>query len=127
MIAMRILLTLLGLCFLPACLMSQSERHTPLDPAAVATIRPGETTVQNVLDLLGAPNEVVQLGKRSAFRYDYSVEKQSGLFLIVVALLGTDTQQDRAWIFFGETGLVTHAGSTFDAQTAEYALPGMGD
>lgn len=118
------LLPLLCLPLFTSCLLSESRSHAPLDGERVAAITPGESTVQDVLDLLGAPNEVVQLGRRSAFRYDHSVEKQTGLFLILVAVRGVDTQQDRAWIFFDEGGVVSHAGSTLQAGDAAFNLLG---
>ena len=124
MTAMLRFLPLLCLPLLTSCVLSESKSHAPLDGERVAAIRPGESTVQDVLDLLGAPNEVVQLGRRSAFRYDHTVEKQAGLFLIVVGLRGVDTQQDRAWVFFDEAGVVSHAGATLQAGDAEFQLVG---
>ncbi len=122
---MQRLLSLLGLFLFSSCLLSQSESYAPIPTQSVQAIHPGVTTAQEVLDLLGAPNEVVQLGHRSAFRYDHTVEKQAGLFLILFALRGVDVQQDRVWIFFDEEGVVTHAGATLQAKDAEYSL--MGD
>lgn len=120
---MRIWFPLLCAPLFGACLLNETREHAPLDPEAIASIEPGTTTAQEVLDSLGAPSEVVQLGKRSAFRYDHTLQKQSGLFLILIALNATDVQQDRAWIFFDEQGVVTHAGGTFDAETTEYRMP----
>lgn len=123
MTAMSRLLPLLLLPLLPGCLVSKTVNHEALDPAAVAAIRPGESTAEDVLELLGAPNEVVQLGRRSAYRYDHSVQKQAGLFLVLVGLRGVDRQEDRIWIFFDEEEIVMHAGATFEAADAAYALP----
>ena len=123
---MRFLLPLVFLPLLSACLMSESHRHTPLSSAALATLEPGVSSAGDVVEALGAPNEVVQIGKRSAYRYDHSVEKQAGLFLILVALRRVDTQQDRAWLFFDEAGVLTHVGATFDSNLAEYSLPWSG-
>ncbi len=123
MSAMRFLFPVLCLPLLTSCLLSDSRSQSAIDPERVAAIKPGETTAQEVLDLLGAPNEVVQLGRRSAFRYDYSIEKQAGLFLILVALRGVDTQEDRVWVFLDEAGLVTHAGATLQAADAQFGLP----
>ena len=121
--AMRFPLPLLLLPLLAGCVVSKSVSHAPLDADALASIEPGTTTAHEVMLLLGAPNEVVQLGRRSAYRYDHSIEKQAALFLIVFGVRGVDTQQDRAWIFFDESGLVTHAGSTLEAADADYDLP----
>jgi hypothetical protein len=75
------------------------------------------------VNALGAPTEVVQLGRRSAYRYDASVSKQVGLFLFVIALHGRDTQEDRAWFFFDENDLLTHRAATLAAGDAEFSLP----
>jgi len=119
---MRTLLPLLCLPLFSSCLLSDVRSHTSIDADRVAAIEPGRTTAQEVLELLGAPNEVVQLGRRSAYRYDHSVEKQAALFLVLVALRGVDTQEDRVWVFVDEGGVVTHMGSTLQADEAEFSV-----
>jgi hypothetical protein len=74
---------------------------------------PGETTAKDVVEALGAPNEVVQLGTRSAYRYDFTVEKTAGFTLIIITFLNDDTRADRAWLFFDKDDVLTHA--RFDA------------
>ena len=81
--------------------------------------------VGEVAQLLGAPLEVVQLGYRSAWRYEFTVEKQAALFLFVVGLRGVDNQADRVWVFFDEEGVVSHVGATFAGEDAEYSVPGV--
>jgi len=92
-------------------------------PEAVAQIVPGTSNADDVARLLGAPNDVVQLGRKSAWRYEHTVEKQSGLFLIVLGLQGVDTQSDRVWVFFDEDDNVSHIGSMHQAAEAEYDIP----
>ncbi len=107
------------------CLVDRSSTNVPLDPAAVAAIQPGVSTADDVTRLLGAPVEVVQLGRRSAWLYEYLLMKRAGLFLILFGTRGTDTQADRVWVFLDEQDRVSHVGATFDADEAEYALPGF--
>jgi hypothetical protein len=123
---MRILLTLLVPLLFSGCVLSESKQYTPLSPEEIASLEPGVSTASDVVMLLGAPTEIVQLGKRSAYRYDHTVEKQTGLFLILVALRGVDAQQDRAWFFFDEEQTLTHIGASFEAELADYSLPGFG-
>lgn len=111
------------LLLLPACVYSQGNRHQSLDPELIEALEPGESTARDVVNALGAPTEVVQLGRRSAYRYDASVSKQVGLFLIFVALHGGDTQEDRAWFFFDEDDLLTHRAATLAAGDADFLLP----
>ena len=108
---------------LPACLVSRNTVNEPLDEALIAQMRPGETTAAQVVELLGAPTEVVQLGRRSAYRFDATTTKQAGLFLLVVGFLNADTRSDRLWAFFDEQHLLTHYGATLTAGDPEYALP----
>lgn len=108
---------------LSGCFLSRSQANPPLPPEAVAAIEPGVSDANDVTRLLGAPNEVVQLGLRSAWKYEHTVEKQSAAFLILLGLRGVDTQADRVWVFFDEEDRVLHVGSLFQANEAEYDVP----
>ena len=92
-------------------------------PVSFPSWCPGQSTARDVVALLGAPSEVVQLGQRTAYRYDHTHEKQSALFLLVIAVRGVDAQQDRVWVFFDENLLLTHVGATYDAELSSYAVP----
>jgi len=120
---MRYAILLLTLLVLPGCFMNRSRINRPLVPEVVASLKPGTSTASDVVVLMGAPVEVVQLGHRSAYRYDYTHEKQAGLFLIILGLRGVERMQDRAWFFFDEQDVLTHVGATFEADTARYDVP----
>jgi hypothetical protein len=117
------------LCFalatplLGGCFLSRNTVNVPLHAEKSAALAPGRSTQSEVLAALGAPNEVVQLGYRSAWRYDHTVEKRAGLSLIVVTLLNSDVQQDRMWLFFDEHGVLACLGATLDAEKSVYELP----
>ncbi|QDV08921.1 hypothetical protein Poly30_44760 [Planctomycetes bacterium Poly30] len=114
----------LGLCALSSgCFVSRSLTNPSIPAETVAQIVPGQSDANDVARLLGAPNEVVQLGRKSAWRYEHTVEKQTGLFLILLGLRGADTQADRVWVFFDEDDNVSHIGSLLQASEAEYDLP----
>ena len=108
---------------LPSCLLSRSTTNEPLRAKAIAALAPGETTAEEVVEALGAPTEVVQLGHRSAYRYDATTVKQAGLWVLLVGFLNTDTRSDRLWVFFDEQGVLTHHGATLSADDAQWALP----
>ena len=120
---MRFLALLLTLALVPGCFISRTSINEPLDPSLVASLQPGTTTADQVLGLLGAPVEVVQLGHRSAYRFDASTTKQAGLWLVVVGFLNDDSRADRIWAFFDENDVLTHFGATFSAKKPEYAMP----
>ncbi len=117
------LLGLAGLLLLPGCFLSRSRSNPPIAPEVVAQLVPGQSTADDVTALLGAPNEIVQLGRRSAWKYEHTVEKQSAAFLILLGLRGVDVQADRVWVFLDEDGRVLHLGQTFQAEEAEYDVP----
>lgn len=116
------ILALLCLC-LPSCLVSRATFNEPLGPGALVGLEVGKSTSGDVVQRLGAPTEVVQLGLRSAYRYDHTVTKRTGLVLIIVGLLEAQTRSDRVWLFFDEQGTLTHHGSTFEAGEARYGMP----
>ena len=85
---MRLALCLLSLSLLPGCFLSRSHLNQPIAPETVERIVPSSTTAGEVAELLGAPLEVVQLGYKSAWRYEFTVEKQAPVFLFLVGLRG---------------------------------------
>jgi outer membrane protein assembly factor BamE (lipoprotein component of BamABCDE complex) len=117
------LLWSLPLLFLTACFVGRTSNNEPIDRTAIAQLEPGKTTSQQVVESLGAPADIVQLGRRSAYLYKHSIERNTGLLLIVVGLYNEDTRSDRVWVFFDENGLLTHYGSTLAADRAKRAMP----
>ena len=121
----RLLLTcvLSAVSLTPGCFIARTTVNTPLRHAELAAFEPGKTTAKDVVEKLGAPNEVVQLGTRSAYRYDFSVLKRGGFTIIVLTLLNDDTHTDRVWLFFDSKDVLTHSGATLQSTYAEYAMP----
>lgn len=121
---MRNLLLCLALVQLAAgCFISREMTNVPLTPATLSSIAPGTTTSTQVVELLGAPNEVVQLARRSAYRYEFEKAKRAGLVLFVVNFYNLDARADRVWVFFDEEDVVTHVASSFDSDEVEWAMP----
>jgi hypothetical protein len=111
------------LLLLPACAIGRQETNGPLDATLVARLKPGVTTAKQVVETLGAPTDVVQLGRRVAYRYDASATKSAGLFLVVFNMFGQDTRSDRVWVFFDEKDVLTHYGASLAVHRTQYALP----
>lgn len=113
------------LCALLAsgCFVQRAHRNSRIDPGAVAQLVPGETTARQVVELLGAPTDVVQLANRSAYRYDFIVEKQATLFLVLLILRGIESNSDRVWVFFDENEVLSHIGTTFESGEPGYRVP----
>jgi len=108
---------------LSGCFMSRDRVNEPLQRAQIDSLVPGTSTATDVVVALGAPSEVVQLGKRSAWRYDFTAKKTSGFTLIIVTFVNTDARSDRCWLFFDESDVLQHVGTTLDAADTQYAMP----
>ena len=116
----------IGALVLPlcACYMGQATFDQELDPKAIAQLQAGKSTASDVVELLGAPNQVVELGDKSAWLYESQSTKHMGLWLLVFGAYGADTQADRCWVFFDADGNLTHVGASLHADQAEYHLLG---
>ena len=108
---------------LSSCFLSRTQINDRIDPGHIAALVPGETTARQVVESMGAPVSVVQLARRSAYRYDFRKSKTSGLWLLIVFLRGVDVKEDRVWVFFDENEVLTHVGTTFQADLASYGAP----
>ena len=117
------LLSLALLLILPGCFTTRKTINQQLSSEAAAQVAPG-TPAADVVELLGAPTDIVQLGHRSAYLYEFQQTKMTGLLAGVVGFMNSDTRSDRVWIFLGPGGdTVTHVGSSFDADKAENRMP----
>lgn len=121
----RVLCTLLLPLALGSCFFGERRMNSPIDPAAVAGLEIGRSTAEEVTAALGAPEQVVELGQRSAWLYRHDREKNTGVFLIVLGLYGEDVQSDRVWAFFDENGVLSQLGASLQAEDAEYGVPGF--
>ena len=113
----------LSLLSLPGCIMARQSDNEPLDAARIAQLVPGKTTAKEVVDLLGAPTEVVQLHKRSAYHYEHTVTKHSGLIMLVLNFGHSDARSDRLWVFFDENDKLMAVGNTLASHHTQYAMP----
>ena len=105
-----------------SCVMSEMTIGQPLESSAISQLQPNHSSAQDVADLMGAPNQVVELGNKSAWLYEAQKERLAGIFLLVFGTSGQDTQFDRCWVFFDENGLLTHIAWSLKSNTAEYKL-----
>jgi hypothetical protein len=111
------------LLLLPACAFARQGTNEPLDVPTVRAFVPGKTTAREIVERLGAPTDVVQLGRRTAYRYDGTTTKSTVLFLLLINFANQDTRSDRVWVFFDERDVLTHCGASFGTHRTQYALP----
>ena len=116
-------LALFLLFFSAACGIARQDNNEPLDAAIVRALEPGKTTAREVSERLGAPTEVVQLGRRTAYRYDATTAKGALLFLLIINFANQDTRSDRLWVFFDEKDVLTHYGASFGTHRTQYSMP----
>jgi hypothetical protein len=108
---------------LAGCFVARNTVNEPIERAAVGELVPGTSTAADATALLGAPSEVVQLGYRTAYRYDFLTTKRAGITLLIVTFFNDDTHADRVWLFFDKDDVLTHLGATIEADEAAYAMP----
>jgi hypothetical protein len=111
------------LLLLPACAFARQDVNEPIDIPTVRGFVPGTTTAREVVERLGAPTDVVQLGRRTAYRYDGATTKSTVLFLLLINFANQDTRADRVWVFFDEKDVLTHFGASFGTHRTQYAMP----
>ncbi len=109
--------------FAPACALGRMGQNDPLDAPAIAVLKPGTTTAREVVERFGAPTEVVQLGRRTAYRYDATTTKGAVLFLVVLNFANVDGRSDRLWVFFDQNDVLSHYGASFGTHRTQYAMP----
>lgn len=117
-------LSLLALFCLTSCFLGERQVNSPLDPSDLVGLEIGVSTAEEVTAALGAPEQVVEIGNRSAWLFRHDKQKNTGLFLLIIGLYGEDQQSDRVWAFFDENGVLSQLGTTFEAKKAEFGLPG---
>jgi len=111
------------LLVLPGCFATRSTVNQQLSADAASQIGPG-TSAAEVVELLGAPSDIVQLGHRVAYLYEFQQSKMTGFLATVVGFMNSDTRSDRVWIFLGPGGTeVTHVAASFDADKAQNGMP----
>ena len=95
----------------------------PFDENSLKQVTTGRTTAGEVTQLFGPPNKIVKLSNGNAYVYERSIEKATGLWIVVLTFANWDKQYDRIAFFFNNEDVVTHIGSSFNAETACYAMP----
>ena len=67
----------------------------------------GESTRDDVLNLLGPPSQVISLGDESVLYYLFEHSRGEGLILILYNRMRIDTRYDRAIFFFDGNDVLT--------------------
>ena len=112
-----------ALVALSGCYVSKKIDDRPWPAEVVSKIEVGKTTKAEVLKLLGPPKQVIRLLESEAYMYVASVEKNSGLVLLILNLSRSDRQYDAVTVIINRQDIVTAVGSRFSADEASYGPP----
>ena len=119
----KLVVLVAALGVLNGCYVSKKRDDRPLRSEVVAAIQVGKTTKAEVLQLLGPPKQIIRLLESEAYMYVASVEKNSGLVLLVLTMSRSDRQYDAVTVIINRQDVVTAVGSRFAADAAEYGPP----
>jgi outer membrane protein assembly factor BamE (lipoprotein component of BamABCDE complex) len=108
---------------LNGCYFGKKIDDRPWAQEVVDKIKPGKTTKEEVLRMMGPPKLVIRLLESEAYMYVASTEKTSGLVLIILNMSRTDRQYDAVTIIINRQDIVTAVGSRFTANESEYGFP----
>ena len=92
----------MGLATLGGCAFSRGDLGAPLNEASLSAIKKGQSTEDEVVRLLGAPDKIIELGKREAFHYYHYGLKHA----TVLVFSRVNIAADELYVFFNQQGVV---------------------
>ena len=103
----RYTLSVLALCVLiQGCAFSRGTLGDDIKSDIIAMIQKGSTTKSEVVDLLGAPDRLVQLNGRDVFQYYRYDAKAGSLLLIILNFTRLSIKSDDLFIILNRDGVV---------------------
>jgi SmpA / OmlA family len=97
-----LLSTTLVLAGAAGCAVTRGDLGAPFNNADISAVQKGRATQSDVVRLLGAPDNVIQLGHREVFHY-YHYTLKHATFLV---LSRVNIASDELYIFFDRRGVV---------------------
>lgn len=101
-----ILLFLLIILLFQGCAFSRGTLGDEIHADAIAALHKGVTTKAEVINLLGAPDRLVQLNGRDVFQYYRYDAKAGSLLLIVLNFTRLSIKSDDLFVVLNQDGLV---------------------
>lgn len=127
--SLLVALCLASLALSSGCaVMGRQQQNQPIDPVAVASVKPGMSRAQ-VTDLLGAPREILFIRKDNdpvrelAYVFEYTTTLYTGVVFAFLNFGNSDQKQDRVVVFLDEEGNVAHVGASLEGDRAAYGFP----
>jgi outer membrane protein assembly factor BamE (lipoprotein component of BamABCDE complex) len=101
-----ILLVLLPVVLLQGCAFSRGTLGDEINTNAIAALHKGTTTKTEVINLLGAPDRLVQLNGRDVFQYYRYDAKAGSLLLILFNFTRLSIKSDDLFVVLNQAGVV---------------------
>ncbi|OQW30590.1 MAG: hypothetical protein A4E19_09830 [Nitrospira sp. SG-bin1] len=103
----RYMLSILAFCLLiQGCAFSRGTLGDDIKSQVIATIQKGTTTKDELVNLLGAPDRLVQLNGRDVFQYYRYDAKAGSLLLILLNFTRLSIKSDDLFIILNRDGIV---------------------
>jgi outer membrane protein assembly factor BamE (lipoprotein component of BamABCDE complex) len=104
--ARRSLLILIVLCLLfSGCVVSRGRVGNPIDEQNLQRIQKGITHRDQVIELLGAPDRIIQGNEKDIYQYYYYDAKSPALILLVFNILSLNVKSDNLYVFIDREGI----------------------
>jgi outer membrane protein assembly factor BamE (lipoprotein component of BamABCDE complex) len=87
------------------CLVDRKQRGTDIDPQLLSQLQPGLSTKSEVLRALGVPTRKTVIQDREAWVYDYSLEENRLLFLVLYSEKRKTIEQRGVAVLFADDRL----------------------
>ena len=108
--------------FAGCAVFGRGKDFKPFDENSLKQVTTGITSASEVTRLFGPPNKIVKLSNGNAYVYERSMRRPRTM--VSCSTFGNwDKQYDRIAFFINNDDVVTHFGSSFNAETASYAMP----
>ena len=122
MIGKRLLIFIFGILLfqVTGCFSTSGEKGVVnkwRDPE-LPVIVGGVTTQSEILELLGPPSQIIDMGDQNIFYYMLEKSVSKGTFLIIFNWKDAKVTYDRAIFFFNDQGILTDY--AFSSEKAEY-------
>jgi hypothetical protein len=124
----RSLLSLLAMGLLiQGCAFSRGTLGDGIKTEAISLVQKGTTTKAEVLDLLGAPDRLLQLNGRDVFHYYRYDAKAGSLLLIVLNFTRLSIKSDDVFVVVNRNGTVEDVISSKRTSGLEFRFWPFGD
>jgi hypothetical protein len=101
-----ILLFFLLIILIQGCAFSRGTLGDDINADAIAALHKGKTTKVEVINLLGAPDRLLQLNGRDVFQYYRYDAKAGSLLLIVLNFTRLSIKSDDLFVVLNHDGLI---------------------